>query len=110
MEQQQDSIENFCHKIRQGKQALKTNEFMIIARIESLILEKGMEDALTRAFAYVEAGASGIMIHSRRKEPALKRRQKLKISTSGKKTNTRPWWWCPPPSIASPRTSGRRGG
>lgn len=69
VEQQQDFIENFCHKIRQGKQALKTNEFMIIARIESLILEKGMEDALTRAFAYVEAGASGIMIHSRRKEP-----------------------------------------
>lgn len=69
VEQQQDSIENFCHKIRQGKQALKTNEFMIIARIESLILEQGMEDALARAFAYVEAGASGIMIHSRRKEP-----------------------------------------
>ena len=67
--QQQDSVENFCHKISAGKRALKTSEFMIVARIESLILEQGMEDALTRAFAYVEAGAGGIMIHSRRKEP-----------------------------------------
>ena len=46
-----------------------TNEFMIIARIESLILDQGMADALNRAFAYVEAGADGIMIHSRRSEP-----------------------------------------
>ena len=68
-DQQQDSIANFCHKIRAGKRALKTREFMIIARIESLILEQGMTDALERAFAYTEAGASGIMIHSRRKEP-----------------------------------------
>lgn len=67
--QTQDTIENFTQKIRAGKQALRTEEFMIIARIESLILEQGMEDALTRAFAYVEAGADGIMIHSRRKEP-----------------------------------------
>ena len=43
---------------------------MIIARIESLILEQGMEDALARAFAYVKAGADGIMIHSRKKDPA----------------------------------------
>ena len=69
VEQTQDSIENFCEKIRVGKQALRTEEFMIIARIESLILERGMEDALTRAFAYVEAGADGIMIHSRKKSP-----------------------------------------
>ena len=69
VEQTQDSIENFCEKIRAGKQALRTEEFMIIARIESLILERGMEDALTRAFAYVEAGADGIMIHSRKKSP-----------------------------------------
>lgn len=68
-EQKQDSIENFCHKISEGKRALKTSEFMIIARIESLILEQGMEDALERAAAYVKAGAGGIMIHSRRKEP-----------------------------------------
>lgn len=69
VEQTQDSIENFCAKIRAGKQALRTEEFMIIARIESLILERGMEDAITRARAYVEAGADGIMIHSRRKSP-----------------------------------------
>ncbi len=69
VEQSQDSIENFCAKISAGKQALRTDEFMIIARIESLILEKGMEDALARAFAFVEAGADGIMIHSRKKSP-----------------------------------------
>ncbi|HPT88686.1 MAG TPA: phosphoenolpyruvate mutase [Bacillota bacterium] len=67
--QTQDTIENFCAKISAGKQVLKTKEFMLIARIESLILERGMEDALARAFAYVKAGADGIMIHSRRKEP-----------------------------------------
>jgi phosphoenolpyruvate phosphomutase len=69
VKQTQDSIENFCHKIKVGKQAQVTKEFMLIARIESLILEAGMEDALKRAFAYVKAGADGIMIHSRRKEP-----------------------------------------
>lgn len=68
--QTQDTIENFCAKISAGKRAQKTKDFMIVARIESLILETGMEDALTRAFAYVEAGADGIMIHSRRKDPA----------------------------------------
>lgn len=67
--QTQDSIENFCYKIQAGKNALKTKDTMIIARIESLILEQGMQDALTRADAYVGAGADGIMIHSRRKEP-----------------------------------------
>ena len=67
--QTQDTVENFCAKISAGKNVLKTKEFMLIARIESLILEQGMEDALTRAFAYVKAGADGIMIHSRRKEP-----------------------------------------
>lgn len=69
VEQTQDSIENFCEKIRAGKQTLRTEDFMIIARIESLILERGMEDALKRAFAYVGAGADGIMIHSRKKSP-----------------------------------------
>ena len=68
--QTQDSIENFCAKISAGKQALRTEEFMIIARIESLILEQGMEDALARAFAYVKARADGIMIHSRKKDPS----------------------------------------
>ena len=68
--QTQDTIENFCHKIRTGKAAQISKEFMIIARIESLILEAGMDDALKRAFAYVDAGADGIMIHSRLKDPA----------------------------------------
>jgi phosphoenolpyruvate mutase len=70
VEQTQDSIEHFCEKIRSGKKIQLTDDFMIIARIESLILEQGMEDALERAFAYVEAGADGIMIHSRKKDPA----------------------------------------
>lgn len=68
--QTQDSVEHFCQKIQAGKRALKTSDFMLIARIESLILEQGMEDALNRAFAYIEAGADGIMIHSRLKDPA----------------------------------------
>ena len=70
VEQTQDSIENFCEKISAGKKAQLTDEFMIIARIESLILEKGMDDALARAKAYVKAGADGIMIHSRKKDPS----------------------------------------
>jgi len=70
VKQTQDSIENFCHKIKSGKTAQITNDFMIIARIESLILEAGMDDAIKRAFAYVEAGADGVMIHSRLKDPA----------------------------------------
>ena len=68
--QTQDSIENFSAKIAAGKKAQLSDDFMIIARIESLILEKGMEDALTRAFAFRDAGADGIMIHSRKKDPA----------------------------------------
>lgn len=70
VKQTQDSIENFCEKIASGKKAQKTKDFMICARIESLILEKGMEDALSRAFAYTEAGADAIMIHSRKKDPS----------------------------------------
>ena len=67
--QTQDSIENFCRKISAGKKALLTKEFMIIARIESLILKQGMDDAIKRAKAYIKAGADGIMIHSRESEP-----------------------------------------
>ncbi len=66
--QQQETIENFSHKIEQGKLSQVTDDFMIIARIESLILKKGQEDALKRARTYLEAGADGIMIHS--KEPS----------------------------------------
>ncbi len=68
--QTQDSIEHFSAKIRAGKKAQRTKEFMICARIESLILERGMEDALERAFAFVAAGADAIMIHSRKKDPS----------------------------------------
>lgn len=69
VEQVQESIDKFCEKIKSGKKAQKTNDFMICARIESLILNQGMEDALERAFAYTKAGADAIMIHSRKKEP-----------------------------------------
>lgn len=70
VEQTQATIEEMSAKISAGKKAQLTDDFMIIARIESLILEKGMEDALTRAFAFVKAGADGIMIHSRKEDPA----------------------------------------
>ena len=70
VQQTQDSIENFSKKIMAGKKAQKTKDFMICARIESLILERGMEDALKRAFAFTKAGADAIMIHSRKKDPA----------------------------------------
>lgn len=69
VKQTQDTIENFCDKIAAGKKVQLTDDFMIIARIESLILEQGMEDALLRARSYVKAGADGIMIHSRKKDP-----------------------------------------
>ncbi|MDB4151163.1 phosphoenolpyruvate mutase [Pseudomonadales bacterium] len=68
--QTQDSIENFSDKISAAKKAQVTDDFMVIARIESLILEAGMDDAIIRAKAFLQAGADGIMIHSRRKDPA----------------------------------------
>jgi phosphoenolpyruvate phosphomutase len=67
VEQTQEDIEIFCEKIRAGRAARVSDDFMVFARIESLILDKGMNDATTRAQAYVSAGADGIMIHSRRK-------------------------------------------
>ncbi len=70
VEQTQATIEEFSEKIAAGKKAQLTDDFMIIARIESLILEQGMDDALARARAFVAAGADGIMIHSRKKDPA----------------------------------------
>jgi len=65
--QTQDSIEAFSLKISQAKKMQATDDFMLIARIESLILEKGIDDAISRASAYIDAGADGIMIHSRQK-------------------------------------------
>jgi phosphoenolpyruvate phosphomutase len=67
--QSQDTIENFSNKIIAGRKARVTNDFMIIARIESLILKAGQDDAIERAIAYIDAGADGIMIHSKEKTP-----------------------------------------
>ena len=67
--QTQEGIEEFCNKIIAGKHAQVSDDFMIIARIESLILDKGIEDAIERAKAYLNAGVDGIMIHSRHKSP-----------------------------------------
>ncbi|MDA9835807.1 phosphoenolpyruvate mutase [Flavobacteriales bacterium] len=65
--QTRDTIEDFTHKIRMGKSAQITDDFMIIARIESFILGDTLEDAIQRAHAYVDAGADGVMIHSKDK-------------------------------------------
>ncbi|MCW2254717.1 phosphoenolpyruvate phosphomutase [Providencia alcalifaciens] len=67
--QRQAKPEEFAKKISAAAKAAKTDEFMVIARIESLILDAGMADALFRADLYVEAGAKGIMIHSRKSDP-----------------------------------------
>ena len=68
VEQRQDNIQNFCEKIKAGNKAKITSDFMIIARIESLILKNGLDDAIKRANAYIKSGADGIMIHSKEKE------------------------------------------
>ena len=70
VEQTQDSVEGFADKISQGKRAQLTDDFMIVARIESLVLEAGLEDALARARAYIAAGADAIMIHSKQQSPS----------------------------------------
>ena len=69
VKQTQDSIEGFCKKIKVGKSSLVGNDFMIISRIESLILKAGLEDALKRAKAYIDAGVDGVMIHSKEEDP-----------------------------------------
>jgi len=69
VKQTQDTIKSFSQKISAGKRAQATDEFMIIARIESLILKRGVDDAVKRAVAYIKAGADGIMIHSKDKNP-----------------------------------------
>ncbi len=68
VEQKQAEIEEFSDKISRGKKAQLTDDFMIIARIESLILKSGLDDAIKRAGAFIEAGADGIMIHSKEKD------------------------------------------
>ena len=69
VDQQQDSIEGFCEKIIAGKRSQVTDDFMVISRIESLILKQGMEDALSRAKAYTNAGVDAVMIHSKESKP-----------------------------------------
>ena len=66
--QKQDSIDSFSEKIREGKKSLVTKSFMIISRIESFILNKGVDDALNRAESYIDNGVDGIMIHSKSKD------------------------------------------
>ena len=65
----QDTFEDFSYKISQGKKVLVTKDFMIIARIESFILNNGLDDAVKRAKAYIDAGADGLMIHSKENDP-----------------------------------------
>ena len=69
VDQTQEDIDTFSYKISSARQNVVSDDFMIIARVESLILEKGLEDAVNRSLAYVRAGADAIMIHSRKKEP-----------------------------------------
>jgi len=84
--QPQATIDEFCHKIKAGKQAQVTDDFMIIARCESLITGAGEDDALLRCRAYCEAGADGIMIHSRAKTPdevlSFAKRFRSEVSTA----------------------------
>ena len=85
VEQNQDDIESFANKISVGKDSSSTDDFMIIARIESLILEKGLEDALNRANAYIDSNADGILIHSREKSP----KEIFQFCTEYRKFNTK---------------------
>lgn len=85
--QSQDTIDNFSHKISCGRNARVTEDFMVIARIESLILKAGMDDAIERAKAYIDVGADGIMIHSKDDKPDeiiefCRRYAKLKNTTA----------------------------
>ncbi len=66
VKQEQESKEFFAEKIKAGRASRISENFMVIARIESLILEKGIKDAIERANTYIDAGVDGIMIHSRR--------------------------------------------
>jgi len=68
--QHQESMELFCHKISCGKKAQISVDFMIIARIESLVLGRGADEALVRAENYIKSGADAVMIHSRQKDPS----------------------------------------
>ena len=66
---QQDTIKEFCKKIIKAKETRISDDFLIIARIESFIMGKKLNDALKRADAYSKAGADAILIHSRSNTP-----------------------------------------
>lgn len=68
-EVRQDTIKNFSKKIKIAKRTKVSDDFMVIARIESFILGKNLNDAIKRAEAYVKAGVDAIMIHSKEKNP-----------------------------------------
>lgn len=84
--QTQADIEVFAEKILRGKRAQITDDFMLIARIESFICGADLDDALRRAEAYVAAGADGIMIHSANNTPeqVFSFAEQYKKSISGK--------------------------
>ena len=63
------SEKDFVAKIIAAREAKSDPSFMIIARIEALIAESGMKEALNRAAAYEKAGADAILIHSNKKTP-----------------------------------------
>jgi len=65
----QDTIKNFSLKIKKAKESKISDDFFIVSRIESFILNKGLNDALKRAEAYSRAGADAILIHSKEKTP-----------------------------------------
>lgn len=67
--QEQSTPSDFAYKIGRAKAAQVTEDFMLVARIESLILNRGLDDALNRASTYVEAGADAILIHSKARSP-----------------------------------------
>jgi len=69
VKQEQESIKDFSNKIKLGKKACVSKDLMVIARIESLILNKGLVDAERRADAYLDAGSDAIMIHSKDSNP-----------------------------------------
>ena len=69
VKQEQETKENFAKKIKAGINSRINDNFMIIARIESLILEKGIDDAIDRAKTYIDSGVDGIMIHSKKEKP-----------------------------------------
>ncbi len=82
-DQKQERADKFAKKIKYIKENQITNDFMLIARIESFILNKGINDALLRAKKYTKAGVDGIMIHSKQKNP----REIVKFAKSFRKFN-----------------------